>query len=518
MMITQTKVIQGLKTKMSGHIRKSKRISGFQSRKRRVAKEEERKQLAGSFEKYLKTKESEPVEKEATSEEGEPECEPLELEKEGKVKPDSEFRSEEPGTSQQHAPIAENLENVEETESQSGHTSKFEKFEDPALWEHPIGPTVRRIIVEKGPLQLKNQLFPVDSKGRKFSISYYTRVLKNGETINRSWLVYSNKNNSVFCFCCKLFCKDEKNQKITYKGYSDWQNLSLFLKRHETSNSHVRNYQSWMELIEKFKTGTTLDATTQKLFDIQCKYWYKVLERMLYAIQFLAKQCLPLRGKQSKFFQPNNGNFFKLLEMLSKFDPVMMEHLNRISRANIMKKTISHYAGVRIQNELIDIMANTVKSKIINDIKNAKYYSVILDCTPDKSKIEQISVILRYVITSKDEISIKESFIEFCPVVDVTGKGLAEFLMNNLKKLGLEVNNIRGQGYDNGANMRGKNIGLQKLILNQNSRAFFVPCSSHSLNLVVNDAAKATHEVINFFSIIQHLYNFFSASTNRWDI
>jgi hypothetical protein len=75
-----------------------------------------------------------------------------------------------------------------------------------------------------------------------------------------------------------------------------------------------------------------------------------------------------------------------------------------------------------------------------------------------------------------------------------------------------------GQGYDNGANMRGKHSGLQNKIRNINPRAFFVPCASHSLNLVVNDAAKVTFETVNFFNIVQELYTFFSASPYIWDI
>lgn len=77
---------------------------------------------------------------------------------------------------------------------------------------------------------------------------------------------------------------------------------------------------------------------------------------------------------------------------------------------------------------------------------------------------------------------------------------------------------MRGQGYDNGSNMKGKNIGLQRLILNLNPRAFYVPCAAHSLNLVVNDAAKCSLEITNFFGVVQETYRFLSASTNRWEI
>lgn len=51
-----------------------------------------------------------------------------------------------------------------------------------------------------------------------------------------------------------------------------------------------------------------------------------------------------------------------------------------------------------------------------------------------------------------------------------------------------------------------------------NPRAFFVPCSSHSLNLVINDAAKCCLAATSFFCVVQNLYVFFAGSTQRWKV
>ncbi|KAK4885242.1 hypothetical protein RN001_001513 [Aquatica leii] len=64
--------------------------------------------------------------------------------------------------------------------------------------------------------------------------------------------------------------------------------------------------------------------------------------------------------------------------------------------------------------------------------------------------------------------------------------------------------------------MKGKEKGVQNRILNINPRAFFIPCNAHSLNLVVNDACKCCLEATNFFSLVQQIYNYFSASIQRW--
>jgi len=82
--------------------------------------------------------------------------------------------------------------------------------------------------------------------------------------------------------------------------------------------------------------------------------------------------------------------------------------------------------------------------------------------------------------------------------------------------LGIPVQDMRGQGYDNGANMSGCNSGVQTRMQEINPRAFYVPCNNHTLNLVVNDAASCCVAAVSFFGIVQEFYNFFSASSKRW--
>ncbi len=64
---------------------------------------------------------------------------------------------------------------------------------------------------------------------------------------------------------------------------------------------------------------------------------------------------------------------------------------------------------------------------------------------------------------------------------------------------------IRGQGYDNGSNMKGIESGVKARIKRTNPRALVVLCSSHSLNLVVNDMAKSSLETTIVFNTVQKI-------------
>jgi len=70
--------------------------------------------------------------------------------------------------------------------------------------------------------------------------------------------------------------------------------------------------------------------------------------------------------------------------------------------------------------------------------------------------------------------------------------------MNEINNIGLDVSNLRGQGYDNGSNMKGKHQGVQKRILGVNPRSFYSSCDCHSLNLVLYDMTNSCPKTRSF--------------------
>ena len=92
-----------------------------------------------------------------------------------------------------------------------------------------------------------------------------------------------------------------------------------------------------------------------------------------------------------------------------------------------------------------------------------------------------MSLILRCVDISTSPIKIVEHFVEFVKVDDTTGKGLFDEIINVINILELDINDIHGQWYNNGSNMKGKHQGVQKRLLDINPRAVYTPCGCHSL-------------------------------------
>lgn len=351
-----------------------------------------------------------------------------------------------------------------------------------------------------------------ESDGRSCHHQYFKKTLVSGEKMARSWLIYSIENNSLFCFCCKLFSKRSIN--LTASGVSNWKHASSYLTSHENSPEHLNCMKAWKELAVRLKSGETIDKQEMALVEAERVRWRAVLTRLTAIVQSLAVRNLALRGHTETLFTPSNGNFLKEVELMAKFDPIMKDHLNRVERG-----TASHnsYLGHHVQNELIGLLSSKILSAIVDDIKQAKFFSIILDCTPDISHTEQLSVVIR-VVSLMEKPHIREHFMGFLEAEESTGQHLASMILTRLQELGIPFEDCRGQSYDNGANMKGKSKGVQARLLEKNPRALFVPCGAYTLNLVVCDAAKGSVDAMSYFGVLQKLYTLFSASTQRWAI
>jgi len=85
-----------------------------------------------------------------------------------------------------------------------------------------------------------------------------------------------------------------------------------------------------------------------------------------------------------------------------------------------------------IQNEFINLLAVNVRSKILKEVQQAKYYSMIFYSTSDISHKDQLTEIIRYVTFDKNHYTIEERFIDFLNTSDKTGEGIATEIKKNL--------------------------------------------------------------------------------------
>ena len=204
---------------------------------------------------------------------------------------------------------------------------------------------------------------------------------------------------------------------------------------------------------------------------------------------------------------PRNGNYLGMLEVIAQYDDILQEHSNR-GRGYI------NYLSHHVMEEIIQIMGDTILKEMITRLKQSKYYSVSVDSTPDAAHVDQLTLVLRYM-EGKDPV---ERFFAFMDNPGHCAKDMFIAMTDFLRSNNIEIADCRGQSYDNASAMSGQYNGLQTLIKEENELAEWVPCSAHSLNLVLKDSADSCHAAVDFFYFVEKLFVFFSASTKRTEL
>lgn len=160
-----------------------------------------------------------------------------------------------------------------------------------------------------------------------------------------------------------------------------------------------------------------------------------ILRPIIETLIVCGKQNTALRGNNDsgkiydESIETNDGNFRSLLRFKSLTDPILDRHLKNATY-------FASYTSPNVQNEIITICGNLIQENILKNIRNAKYFSILVDEIQDVSRLEQMSFCVRYVNGVSNYII--EDFLEFSIVHDMTAKGLCTSILQLLEKFGLE--------------------------------------------------------------------------------
>lgn len=411
---------------------------------------------------------------------------------------DVQFERGPPATDTDSPPTTDSSSQLEENQQNTPFST------DRGLFQGKLNEETKLKIINSPPCKPQGP-FPRDAKTkRSFSCDYYYNYTKTGQKIERFWLCYSPTLNSVYCEACWLFGDGENAWRDGQ--INDWQGLSKKIKVHETCAAHLNaciTYSMW-------KHGKTLNTLLNEGHE-QMK---AIISRILDVTRTLTLCQLAFRGHRESKIGEQSGNFLNIIDLLSRYDPLLKAHLSN-------EKSKTKYLSPQIQNEMIQLLNDCVLERIISEIKQQPFFSIIVDTTPDISRKDQLSVVIRYLrldLSKPDskEIEIKESFLGFFEIRGHDADSFEREIITALEKMGIQLDRCRGQGYDGAASMSGQYSGLQSRIKARVPNAEFIHCSAHNLNLVLNDSVMDIVELQRFYEKIQSIYIFFSGSVVRW--
>ena len=84
-----------------------------------------------------------------------------------------------------------------------------------------------------------------------------------------------------------------------------------------------------------------------------------------------------------------------------------------MSNIQLSNKIFTICLSPTIQNELILLLGKNVKHIILQEVREAEYFSIMCDSTPDISYTDQMASVVRYVTTKNGTVQVKESLSFF---------------------------------------------------------------------------------------------------------
>ncbi|KAF0745937.1 zinc finger MYM-type protein 1-like [Aphis craccivora] len=295
-----------------------------------------------------------------------------------------------------------------------------------------------------------NYIFPqqIEGKGknqrnRKFQYKYLDLF---------PWLAYSKIKNGAFCKWCVVFAFSGGGKLVTHP-MTKYKDAMKDFQKHATKDYHLLAGQRVRvtDFLNNYNSGGK-----------------KILIPIIKSILFCAQNNLPLRGHRE-------SGTLKCVDVPTKIMFIIIESgdKNFESHFDTAAKNCTMISP-SIQNEIIESIGDVIKNKVVNRVQIPKYFSILCDETTATSTIDQMTIFIRYVDSST--FTIREDFLGFVEMASTTGTAIKDAIKTEIEKVGLSFDFLRGQGYDGGSNMSGKNNGVQALILQEQPLAFYTHC------------------------------------------
>ena len=208
------------------------------------------------------------------------------------------------------------------------------------------------------------------------------------------------------------------------------------------------------------------------------------------------RQGLAVRGHKEE-----EGNLYQLLKCRSEDVGTLSKWLND-----------GCYLSHEVVNELIEIMAYKVLQQILSEIRETEWFAIIGDETRDVSGAEQFALSIRWVDC---DYTVHEDLTGLIEVDKTDAVTLTGVIKDAFLRMMIPLNQCRGQAFDGASNMAGHLNGVAVRIIKESPKAHYVHCLAHSLNLCLQDCARACQTIKESLLLVSELSTLIRASPKR---
>ena len=314
---------------------------------------------------------------------------------------------------------------------------------------------------------------------------------------NYPWLVLCCTRLKAYCAYCRYCSKrgmlrDKLSGKaFISSGFNNWKKALERFEQHAQSNVYKEALLK-IELMEQPTVIAQLNSMLKR--DQAARREFLIVT--LSSLKFLVPQGLPTRGHEEI-----EGNLMQLL-------------LLRANDCSGLKQYVENgkYLSHDVINEMISLMSNQVLRKLLSEIREAQFYSLIADEATDVANKEQLCMTIRWVDKS---FEIHETPVELINVPKTDSETLTKVIKDSLLRLSLPIAQCRGQAYDGASNMSGHISGVAARLLRVEQSAIFVHCFAHCTNLCLQTLGRISQCVHDALELVMGLSQVIRFSPKR---
>lgn len=157
-------------------------------------------------------------------------------------------------------------------------------------------------------------------------------------------------------------------------GFKNWKKATFRdggFTKHVKGEAHTNAMVAWKEYERGDKVSASLMSTLTKEHSKQIQENRTYIKSVAEVLLLTATQNISQRGHRETRDADNRGNFLAILDVIANHDTVIKNKLTGPRNAK--------YTSHQIQNEILDTLAEMVRSSIINEVKESEVFSLMAD-------------------------------------------------------------------------------------------------------------------------------------------
>ena len=196
-----------------------------------------------------------------------------------------------------------------------------------------------------------------------------------------------------------LISVHKTNPAFLFDGFCNWKKALDAFREHEKSECHTT---ALLNLVTVTQSCADVSELLSDVFILKRKQNRKMFVLLLENIQYLGRQGQPFQGNEDE-----ESNYNQLIHLCAKDHPELLTW---------SKKKKDQYTCHDSQNAIIKLMSHNILREVGDNIKKAKWFSILADECRDIANKEQLTICLRWV---DDDLEPHENFIVFYEIPNI---------------------------------------------------------------------------------------------------